>query len=469
GRYSVEYAPKAASVASDEQHYGRRKLKYLALIASDRTLRQFGSTGTVPPKFVEADGELVRKGGVFAKLRSHERLDLELMAGRGIVTRTTVEIDLKAKRPAPRIDVASIEAQTIALAAEAPYEHVSGVFDMDSAKIGDRTFDQVISRLESLAGERSKVDLAARRNGQVDSTKTPADTERARAWAAGSLQDFVALAAMFRQNPDYIGRAMAHVRGASPAASAIMSGLGAAGTEPAQLALLELMRDDKFVNETLRYEAGYNLLRTKTPTRATALALQGLLHDPSWREHAVLGLGTFVRHFGEAGQTADMTEFGDVLVGELRQSNTTSDRIEVLTGISNSGYVPALAAIKPYLTDANDDVRLAAVQSIRLMQHPDVDALMLAGVRDATSSAVRVGAVEALNNRNYTAALAQALTERLQSETDANARQRVLELLVRWSDKQPALFTAIKQAAVNDKSEMVRASAQQALAARSKG
>jgi Lipoprotein amino terminal region len=457
GHYQAKYQTREAD-GGDTLVVTREKHAYSDLIANDRVRRQLSSHGTSVPKIVESRTELTRKDGPIVSVTSKERIDLELMAGRGMTTRTDLALDLVAVTDATPVHQ-NIESQTVALAADAPYVHTSTTFDMDAAKIGDHTFDEVISTLEALAKAQEEVRLASQVNGAA---APDADVQRAETWAAGSLKHFTALSAMFRKNPDDVARAKALVLGGSRATAVILSAMSASGSEVSQLALLELMRDDRFLKQEVRDAAAFALLRAKAPTRGSAAALRDMLHDAKWREHAVFGLGTFVRRFGEAGQTELMKEFGDALVADLAVSDDSAARVQVLMGLSNAAYAPALPAVRPHLASTEAPLRAAAVQALRLMPVVDVEPLIVAATKDEELE-VRMAAIEAVETREPSPTLMAAMTERLRSEPEARARLQVLGTIVAWSEAQPKLREAIERVAATDDDDVVRKSAKDAL------
>jgi HEAT repeat protein len=164
-------------------------------------------------------------------------------------------------------------------------------------------------------------------------------------------------------------------------------------------------------------------------------------------------LGTFVRRFGEAGDLASMERFGGALMRELTAGRGSRHKVDVLIGLSNSGYAGALPLVRQYLADDDVSVRAAALQALRLMQHDDIAGLLIKGLHDAESD-VRLGALEAIRNRAYSAALAHAVTQAMQRDADVQVRIGAVRLLGTWLRDAPGLRDAIETATRDEEASM---------------
>jgi HEAT repeat protein len=458
GRYVAEYRESNAPAGSQDRVLSQHKLRYEQLIAKELSPIKFGDTRASAPTFRSSEGQLVLTGDIVRSVHYREQLDLPLLAGRKLSTRTSTDLELKGKETVRSGTSGAVIASAITLRAEQPYVGPSAVFDLDEAKIGGRSFEQVVSELELLAREESSIQRVASRNGQP---APEPEVARAKDWTRRDLKQFLALAALLRRDPGDVVRATALVRGGSPATSALLSGLGAAGTEEAEASLIALIREGTLGIEVRRM-AALSLIRTQRPTARAAEALVGWLNDPQWSEYAELGLGTFVRLFGEAGQAQEAARFGNALVEHLGQATSRRARVAALTGLSNSGYVGALPAIRPYLQDQDPELRAAAVQALRLMKSSAVDAVILTCTQDPAAS-VRLGALVALENRPFTPALGRAVSARLTQDEAATVRMRTIRLLEKWSADDPSLRDVLERSAENDPVESIRQAAASAL------
>jgi HEAT repeat protein len=451
GRYKAEY--RAVGKAGDGAlQYERRKLSYAALIMGDNARSAF-SNASASPKLTESSGTLVVSGTLLRSMSAKETLEVELVAGRKLATQTSLTMSLAERKPAdPQLTLAAVQRDAVKLAASEPYQHVSSKFDLDQAKIGDRTFDQVVSELEAEAQEHAKQAAAAGKtaNGQ------PSGGGR-------SMAAFVALSAMLRRSSADVDGTVALVRGESIATPALVSALGAAGSEAAQAALVALMSDAR-LSDSIRNQAGYALLRTKTPVVQSARALQGWLGDAKWHSHAELGLGTFTRLFRDAGNDEAMKTFGDALVTHLQSRSSNGERVAVLTALGNAGYDAALPALQPLLRDEDQDVRAAAVQALRLMKSPEVDARLIEAALKDADRAPRVGALQAMANREPTPALIEAAGQRLTSDSDNTVKLAAIQVFEQWARTNAAARAALERAASAEPAEPIRKAAQSALA-----
>ena len=456
GRYVAEYqaAPRGDDGALK---YGKRKLSYAAVIAGEGA-RSALSKASVSPKLSESSGTVVMDGELLRSAAAKETIVLELIAGRTLTTSTSLTMSLAEQEPAS-LQLAEVQRDALELGAAEPYQHASSKFDLDVAKIGDRTFDQVVSELEAEANERAKLAAeAAKAKPSKPGEAAPAPPPGGR-----NLASFTALSAMLRRSAADVDRAIALVRGASSATPALISALGAAGSARAQAVLVELMADGKAA-DTIRNQAGYALLRTKTPAVASAEALRGWLGDAKWYSHAELGLGTFTRLFRESGDEAAMKTFGDALVAHLQSRGSDGERIAVLTALGNAGYDAALPAVEPMLRDPNEDVRAAATQALRLMKSSAVDGLLIGVAQNDKDAAPRVGALAAMQNREPTPALVEAAGQRLASDSDNSVKMAAISLLEHWAKAHSPARAPLERAASTDPAEPVRKAAQSALA-----
>jgi hypothetical protein len=457
GRYVAEYrsAPKGDDGTLT---YGKRKLRYAALIAGERAQSAL-SRHSAAPKVIESSGTVVAGGEVLRSAAVRESIELELIAGRMLTTSTTLTMSLAEQKPAGSLGLAEVQRDALRLSATDPYQHASSKLDLDQAKIGDRTFDQVVSELEAEANERAKIAAEA---AKAEANK-PGELAPAQPPGERNLASFVALSAMLRRSNTDVERALALVRGDSSATPALISALGAAGSDFAQAALVDLMANTRAA-DTVRNQAGYALLRTKTPTVQSAEALRGWLEDAKWRSYAELGLGTFTRLFRDAGNESAMKTFGDALVAHLQSRGSNGERVAVLTALGNSGYDAALPAVEPLLREANADIRAAAVQALRLMKRSDVDAMLIDVVQNDKERAPRAGALTAMLNREPTPALIDAAAQRLANDSDNSVKMTAINLLEHWAKANSSARASLERAASSDQAEPVRKAAQSALA-----
>lgn len=447
GRYVAEYARGSAP-----GEFAKKKLHYEALILDEKLEAQIFPIKGAMPRFEMSKGEIHRERGIPSRIHLEEELATVLTSTTPLKSRTSLDLEIVSREPAAAFERTSLDHATTLLKAEAPYIHASGRFDLDDAKIGGLSFDQIVSALETSAEQSKGIKLAETLNDEAVDTE---DVAAGKAWMGRRNRFFTALAATFRKQPETIGRALAIVRSSSPASEALVSALGAAGTEDAQKGLLSLMADTKRSDKE-RKAAGFALVRTRVPTVFAARELERLLSDPYWKEYATYGLGTYARRLGEMGNTAELERIGKLLVQQLREAKGRPARLDALAGISNSGYPGALPAVRPFLRDGDPVIRSAAVIAIRLMKHSEVDALIIERLGNDTAAEVRVAAVQAARNREPSGTLGEALSQRALADENARVRMQALKLAIQWRDDLPGLSAALAQVAQREQDSTIR-------------
>lgn len=140
-----------------------------------------------------------------------------------------------------------------------------------------------------------------------------------------------------------------------------------------------------------------------------------------------------------------------------------SEKINVLRGIANSGYDGALDVVRPYLSARNAAVRGAAVESLRLMQHGSVDALIVEQLEQAQESGVRLAALNAMKVREPSDVLSTGLARFARQTPDPYARLKAVELAARWLQKRSELRGVVEELADRDERPRIRHAARAAL------
>ncbi len=453
GRYLAKYQP-----GDEPDTYRKRKLSYESLIM-DSLLQSATFGKEVPaPEIVQSRAQLRITAGRLAELRAQERLELPLVAGSELSVQTATALTAIGDRPAVAVDRVALATDTERLAADAPYRSQSARFDFNSIKIGGRGFDELLSMLESLATRRSQLEPTDRKStGEID----PDKQEEIKRWTGEQNRVLTAMATLLRTEPELTGRATAAIRAGSPAHRVLIAALGSAGAEASQRALLELMKDDDLSDDD-RNAAGRALIRTKTPTDASARALQGLLDDRHWHQYAILGLGTYARLFRDAGRTGEHERLGRLLLARLRLSSSAGARADAFSALSNSGYAGMLDAVSEYFDHPDARTREHAVRAIRLTRHPEIERIAITKLEDAAPG-VRRAALDIAERVEVTEQLAHAVRRVALDDQSANLRMSALRVLVGWKDRMPAVQTAIEQIAVKDASEPIRRVARQAV------
>lgn len=277
------------------------------------------------------------------------------------------------------------------------------------------------------------------------------------------------LAAVFRQRPAEIAAALVSARGEAPALGrAVLEALGDAGSPQAQDALGSVATDAQ-APEPLRLAAISAVVQVRSPTPGTIAWLTRLLDapQPPVRKQATLVVGA-VGHavLGADPQVAARIEAD--LLGRYRVcQKATCD--ELLVGLGNLGSAGVEPAVAEGLRDPSALVRARAVQSLRRVNHPDVDRLIAATMTGDGDPTVRSAAVGAALTRPL-GPFVEPLTTVVRSDKVARVRIHAIQAMADHVDASPQIHEALLAAATLDPNPDVQRTARQALGPRfSKG
>jgi hypothetical protein len=410
-----------------------------------------------PPSVIKSAGEIDATGGTLRAVHGQDELTANLAAGAPVTTTTSLKLTLTANdRRAPPSELARPPADYVHLKSADPYAPPAPKLQLDAAKTAGWTFDRAVSELETL--EKNPLAAAPPGTGAPE-RQGPAEDARAQRTANA----FMALSAMFRTDPSTIKRASAIVRKNGVVARALMDAMSSSQTAIGQQALLELV-EDKSLPATLREAAAGNLIRLEQPTRDTVAGLTQLLGDPLLDTYAAYGLGTFARTLRKAGDAERADQICELLIQRLGEVKSQSDKTTVLRGIANSAYVGAIETVRPYLTGENAFLRAAAVEALRLMDHPEIDGMIAERMRTDKELVARNAALDAARPRPASTVLIAAVQDVAVKAPDAQGRMDAVRLLARWlPQKTAAIKPALEQIAASDKEPKVREQARRAL------
>ncbi|HKO49962.1 MAG TPA: HEAT repeat domain-containing protein [Polyangiaceae bacterium] len=443
GEYSAEYKK-----TSDPHRFEKRKQRYLALLLPKG---QSKPAIDALPEIAASRGEvLTTADGRLLAITSEDELELK-RAQTPIRTKMTLSLRAGAVVPASVADAELVALRSAGMRLGADQPMPSGVSPavIDDAKINGLPFGEIVSRLEKAAKAAPK-----------DSAQKADDPEQV-AQREEHSRMFVALGATFRRQPEMVSKAIDKIRANSPAKYDFIDALGAASSPQANEALIALVQPTTS-DVKIRTSALINLSRLEQPTAETTAALEKLLDDTAVGTQALYGIGSYCRRFRERGEVERAAALGRILVTRLAATKTELRTNEALRAIANSGFVGALESIRPRLTDARDSVRAEAVRSLRLMNAPEVDGILIRRLNDDSVKAVRLAALDAMQARPPAPALVQALRSSISTE-DPHVRYRVVELMSRWLSKQPELRQSLELVAKNEQEEKIRELAKAAL------
>jgi len=453
GQYVAEY-----TLDRDQNLWHKRKSRYIAILAAKTA--PLNAPGQVAPEIDDSDGgvRLFPDG----RLQSVDFRNTVALSGAQQPIRSTTAVALHAgptqpaKQPAP--DWAALMSAMPRTGADEPWGGGAPIESLDSARMKGMTFNKAVAELERLAKEKDGVVLSS-----VNGSPLDADAKAKREQQTQSeSRVFIALAAIFREQPRTIPLAIQKIRAKSPAASLLVSALSSASSPEAQSALVELA-NAKTTEPALRTQVLAALARTPRPDRKSIDAMKALLKDDPFSEEGLLSLGTFSRRLRDAGSIDQANELGALLVNRLKAARFLSDRLTALRAITNSGYAPALPEVVPYLTDGEPAVRAAAVVALQSMNDPKVDDIIAQRMQSDSASDVRISALGAAKVREPTDVLAHAVEDAAVKAADPHVRYRAVELLAMWLSSRPDVRSTLEQVAKNDLELRIRDRAQGAL------
>lgn len=463
-QYRAERSPSTTWVAEETDASGRYNVLY-ALAASPGDLTKskqnyldvelpsampLANPVDLTPKIMASNGALHVEQGRLTHVRLHEELQIALTSTAPLKSKTDIELTqtqfgLDAKNDGwPQLLASTVSVtpgRALATDRREP--------QLDETRIGNYTFDSALTELQK--ENAVKQPFAAQKPDASDEQKL---REQSRV--------FTAMTAILRSHPADIARAVAVIQRGSPASKSLLDALGSSRTPETQQALAQLAQNVKLAKD-LRRQAAFALIRTPHPTPDSVQVLIKNIKDETLRPYAVYGLGTYARRLREVGEVPLSNQASEALLTQLSGSKE-SDRVDVLRGIANSGYAPALDRVRPLFLDPDPSIRAAAVGAIRLMPNPEVESLIAARLGADEKQSVRLAALDAAGLREPGDTLVTAVSDVAMNAPDSQSRARAVRLIEGWLPKRPELRKSLEQVAWSDSREGVRKLAQAGLA-----
>jgi hypothetical protein len=453
GHYVAAY-----SLDHEQNVWHKRKERYVAILAAKDA--PVNAPARVAPHVddSQADVRLFPDG----RIQSVDSKNVVTLSGAQQPIHSVTSMSLKAgpaepaRRPTPDWD--ALMSGMPRTAADEPYGGEATVESLDQARIKGMTFEKAVAALERIASEQGGAVLSSVNGAPLDADEK-AKRERT---TDDESRAFIALSAIFREQPQTIAAAIKKVRDKSPASPLLIAALSAASTPAAQAALVDLS-NSKMTDAAMRAQILTALSRTPRPDQRSIDAMKALLKADPFSEDGLLSLGTFSRRLRDAGNTSQAEELGALLVERLKAARLQTDRLTVLRAITNSGYAPALPHVIPYLSDREAVVRAVAVRALQAIRDSKVDELIAERLLTDSASDVRISALSAAKVRQPTDILAGAVQNAAANAEDPHVRYRAVELLATWIDTRPDVRPTLEQIAQNDVELRIRDRAQSAL------
>ncbi len=236
-------------------------------------------------------------------------------------------------------------------------------------------------------------------------------------------------------------------------AVALLTALGAAGTDRAQAALLRIQHDGD-VPPALRGAATMALTQVQEPTPAT---MERMLASATAADGDDLGrLGLMVLGTVAPRATAPLADGRsalDALVA-LEEQYEGSDNLDAwLHALGNSGSAEAAAHAQAYLDHADERLREAAVIAMRSARGASAEQRLIATARGDASHNVRGRAAETLAELGTDRARS-ALAEIVLQDPDVRVREAAIQAIGRVLDDHAR--NALQHASINDAEEELR-------------
>jgi hypothetical protein len=435
GHYQARYVHDGVS-----GDWTKQKERYFSLLVPKSASP--GAFAQVAPQIRRSQATIhLTADGRPEAVRSYDEVDIK-GAQQAVHAETSMSLTAEGVGPLdfPVADAQAAFAAMDRVDAADPYGPQAPTEAFDTARIGGYTFATVVTRLEATLRDEAGGDAK--------------DSERQTLFAA--------LAAILREQEASVRAAEQAIRAKSPVSELLIDALGSASTPASERALVALM-GDKTLNASQRARASSSLVRTPRPDPAAIDALKNALEKEPFNPKALYGLGTYARRLRDSGKRDEARDLGEFLIRRLASAGGPSATATALRAIANSGYAPALPVVTPYLDDARDGVRVAAVRALQSMQDAKVDQLIAHSLGSDPSNDVQISAIDAARVREPSDQLAQALASSATGASDPHVRYGAVELMTQWLPLRPDFRATLERVARNDEEERIRERAKAAL------
>ena len=456
GSFDIEYTP------GEGKTLATKKLRYASIALGKISLTKFDAT--VTPQVLASTGSVTLgdspAGPQLRTIAYQEKLRAQLTPTSQVDSETQLRLDFaRSETPATPLDWAASLAGARKLAPDEVVVTPTPSNKYDATRIGDYTVPKAIAELEAEVRDPHGNELIESVRGEPFE---PEQLKERQNKLQANARAFTALAALIRSDAKNVPPVVARIRAHSAARRALSDALSSAGTPEAQAALVTLLSDSKLELPAQR-TAAFSLIRTEAATKASVTALESHVQasDPL-HTFALLGLGTISRRLREAGESARADAIVLGLVQDLAAATAVEDQMNVLRGIANSGASSAFDAVKPFLQAKEPRVETAAVDAIRLMIRPEIDAIIAAEL-EQPNIAVQDTTLAAINVHEPSTVLADALGQAAKSTSRSGLRIKAIRIIGRWLPRRPELRPNLERIAQYDSADQIRAAAKQAL------
>lgn len=396
--------------------------------------------GTFAANVVSSKATLNIKDHVLQSIVLNESLGAPVANGSAVSSSTALKLTFKANSPTVTlVSWDSLVREGIAVQPGHMNARPGNTAQYDSLRIGDFSFDKALAALSESAKRLASKAAKDESSGPSAGTDSAAQEKE----IGNDARVFSAMAALLRQDTANVDRALQLISNKHTATNHLMDALAAAGTAPAQKALLQVIENAK-LDKTTRLRGAVALARVARATPDTVAGFEKILHAHGFETAACYGLGTIARRLRENGDFAGADAISATLIGELKQSKSDDWSAVVLRGIANSGNGKAFDTVEPFFKEPNARLREAAVEAVRLMLEPRVEVVLQSIIANETDDSVRVAALDACLTRNMTPALLQTVSSAGLTAKSTRVRQHAIRVLSVWAPQNPEALSALK-------------------------
>jgi HEAT repeat protein len=270
---------------------------------------------------------------------------------------------------------------------------------------------------------------------------------------------FLALEAMFRQNPEAAVQAAKKIRAGSQHAKTLISALGYAGTPQTQDALIDVLNSGYKANPLAVMRA---LSTGDQPTKENIAFHKEMMNDPDLGCQARFGLGANAQILLQQGMKQKADEIFDLLVEELNNASSQNETVLVLKALGNTGHPGLINVLPDYLLNDDEVIRGVALNALRKTPVSEADDLVASALIRDPSVAVRNVAIKVIGERPLSTASLNALDSAVQYDISTNIRHRAVRVLSRVN-ANPEALSILRWVAEHEKVERIRETAEKAL------
>ncbi|RYE80330.1 MAG: HEAT repeat domain-containing protein [Oxalobacteraceae bacterium] len=198
------------------------------------------------------------------------------------------------------------------------------------------------------------------------------------------------------------------------------------------------------------------------PTLSVQKAMSELSRSaptPLLASTAQLALGGMARALSKTSPSRS-AQIVDAIVAQLNKAKTSAQIQQLLLTLGNTGSIRALAPLQLYAQSKSLPLRSTAVNSLRFIESPTAERLLLTALTQDTQSEVRLEAAQALSFRPMTDVSFQLQKTALQSDKNPSVRLALLNNLYVARKEASEFRQLVQHLLVHDPSSDVRQAAE---------